>query len=80
MLLSNGVIALLGPGWGSRNVVEFDVYTKTVDGRDVQERVEVYVIHGMLELVEAEVDSGELCCALAKGKMTHQNDKGRCIA
>jgi hypothetical protein len=35
------VIALLGPWCVSKNDDEFDVYTKIVDGRDVQDRVEV---------------------------------------
>lgn len=36
-----GVMALFGPGWGSKNVVEFDVQMKTVDGWVVHDRVEV---------------------------------------
>jgi hypothetical protein len=33
----------------------------TVDGRDVHDRVEVYVVQGMAELGEVDVDSGSSC-------------------
>jgi hypothetical protein len=33
----------------------------TVEGRDVYDRVDVYVIHGISELGEVEVDSGSSC-------------------
>jgi len=45
-----------------KNDDEFDVYTKMVEGRDVQELVEVYVTHGIDVPFEVGVGSDETCC------------------